>query len=195
MTGTWITPEEATQPSYWVNHLRKTVRFSEGLSVLLEEPHRVFLEVGPGQTLSTFAKRHPALGVEHTVLPTLRHAQEETSDVAFLLNSLGRLWLAGVKVDWSKFYAGERRHRIPLPTYPFERKRFWIDPPLTRKAAHVCKQNLGRKPQPRSCRKRAARSSASEKRRREASIPAQRCPTACHKPQGANPCRTHQHYS
>ena len=133
VTGTWITPEEATQPSYWVNHLRKTVRFSDGLSVLLEEPHCVLLEVGPGQTLSTFAKRHPALGVEHTVLPTLRHAQEETSDVAFLLNSLGRLWLAGVKVDWSKFYAGERRHRIPLPTYPFERKRFWIDPPLTGK--------------------------------------------------------------
>jgi len=137
VTGTWITPEEATQPSYWVKHLRQTVRFSEGLAVLLEEPHRVFLEVGPGQTLSTFAQRHPALGVEHTVLPTLRHAQEETSDVASLLNSLGRLWLAGVEVDWSKFYAGERRQRIPLPTYPFERKRFWIDPPLTGKQ-HAC---------------------------------------------------------
>ena len=109
--------------------MRQRVRFSEGLAVLLEEPHRVLLEAGPGQTLSTFSRRHPALGTEHTVLPTLRHPQEETSDVAFLLNSLGRLWLAGAEVDWSKVYVRERRHRIPLPTYPFERRRFWIDPP------------------------------------------------------------------
>ena len=114
VTGTWIKAEQAMDPGYWVKHLRQTVRFSEGLTVLLEETNRVFLEVGPGQTLSAFAKQHPAKHAQHAVLPSLRHPKEQTSDVAFLLNSLGRLWLAGATIDWSKFYAEERRRRIPL---------------------------------------------------------------------------------
>ncbi|MEG4941332.1 type I polyketide synthase [Microcoleus sp. F4-D5] len=128
LTGKWITVTQATDPNYWVRHLRETVLFEEGLQNLLPDPDRVLLEVGPGRTLSTLAKRHPDKSTAQLVLTSLRHPQEEQADLAFLLDTLGKLWLAGVKVDWSEFYSRERRHRLPLPTYPFERQRYWISP-------------------------------------------------------------------
>ena len=143
LTGTWITPAEATNPNYWARHLRQPVRFSAGLTELLKRPERVLLEVGPGRTLSTFAKQHQS---DNGVLNSLRHPQEQQSDVAFLLNSLGRLWLAGVKVDWLSFYANERRHRLPLPTYPFDRQRYWIDLPKLEQAAPKKPVSSERKP-------------------------------------------------
>ncbi|MDF5719754.1 MAG: type I polyketide synthase [Rhizonema sp. PD37] len=127
VTGTWITTVEATDPSYWARHLRQTVRFSEGIGELRQQPNQVFLEVGPGRTLSSFAKQHLD-GDTQVVLSSLRHPKIQQSDVAFLLNTLGKLWLNGVQVNWSRFYAHERRHRIPLPTYPFEQQRYWIEP-------------------------------------------------------------------
>lgn len=127
VTGTWITAEEATDPSYWARHLRQTVQFTAGISQLLQEPNRSLLEVGPGRTLCTFALQHAEQAAGQVVLPSLRHPQDQQSDVAFLLNILGRLWLAGVPVNWSVFYAHEQRHRVPLPTYPFERQRYWIE--------------------------------------------------------------------
>ncbi|MCW5312694.1 SDR family NAD(P)-dependent oxidoreductase [Nostoc sp. KVJ3] len=125
VSGTWITVAEATDPKYWVKHLRQTVRFSEGITELLKVQERIFLEVGPGRTLSTFVKQHHKNQL--VVLTSIRHPQEQQSDVTFLLNSLGRLWLSGVKIDWSNFYAHEQRYHIPLPTYPFERQRYWIE--------------------------------------------------------------------
>ena len=130
VTGTWITPLEATDPEYWVKHLRQTVRFAEGVRELLQDPAAILLEVGPGQTLSTLARQHPARGAGQAVLSSVRHPQERVTDVIFLLNTIGRLWLAGVELDWPAFYAQERRHHIALPTYPFERERYWIDPLL-----------------------------------------------------------------
>lgn len=127
VTGTWITAAQATDPSYWAKHLRQTVRFSRGIGELLKQPNSLLLEVGPGRTLSTFAKQHKANNA--VVLSTLRHPQEQQSDVEFLLKTLGKLWLAGIQVNWSGFYANEQRQRIPLPTYPFERQRYWIEPP------------------------------------------------------------------
>jgi acyl transferase domain-containing protein len=115
-------------PSYWARHLRHTVRFSEGVQELLKEPSRIFLEVGPGQTLSTLVRQHLDGAHGQVVLSSVRHPKEEKSDVAFILNTLGQLWLAGVQVDWGVFYKDERRYRLPLPTYPFERQRYWIDP-------------------------------------------------------------------
>jgi acyl transferase domain-containing protein/acyl carrier protein len=128
VTGTWITAAEATSPLYWAKHLRQTVRLAAGLHELMKEPDRILLEVGPGRTLSTLAERHPEKVTGQVVLSSSRHPSEQGSDVAFLLNTLGHLWLAGVQVDWSGFYARERRQRLPLPTYPFERQRFWVEP-------------------------------------------------------------------
>jgi phthiocerol/phenolphthiocerol synthesis type-I polyketide synthase E len=135
VTGTWITAADATDPSYWARHLRHTVRFAEGLQELLQDPAHILLEVGPGRTLSTLANQHPAKAREQVVLTSLRHPQEQQADVAFLLTTLGKLWLAGAKVNWAGFYTHERRHRLPLPTYPFERQRYWIDTPRHQAAA------------------------------------------------------------
>jgi acyl carrier protein len=128
LTGTWITAAEATDPYYWSSHLRQTVCFYDGLQELSKDPERLFLEVGPGQTLSSLAKQHGNKAVEQLVLSSVRHPQDQRSDVGFLLNTIGRLWLAGIPIEWPEFYAHERRRRVPLPTYPFECRRFWIEP-------------------------------------------------------------------
>src|SRR6185312_1739672 len=128
LTGTWIRAEEATDPAYWAEHIRCAVRFSDGLAELLAEPDRLFLEVGPGNALTTLARQHPARTPRHAVLPSLRHPREKDEDLAFLLGSLARLWLAGAEVDWSGFHAHARRRRVPLPTYPFQRQRYWVEP-------------------------------------------------------------------
>jgi len=128
VTGAWITSNEATTPSYWAKHLRQTVRFSDCVQELLREPNRVLLEVGPGRTLTTLARQHIDRRENRILLSSIRHPKEQGSDIAFILNTLGRLWLAGVQPDWPGFYGNERRHRLPLPTYPFERVRHWIEP-------------------------------------------------------------------
>ncbi|HEY0170313.1 MAG TPA: acyltransferase domain-containing protein, partial [Pyrinomonadaceae bacterium] len=127
LTGTWITAEQATDANYWARQLREAVRFSRGLRELLAEPERVFIEVGPGRTLTALAARHTE-GRGRVLVPSLRHSKEEAPDASVMLESLGRLWLAGVKADWRGFYEGERRRRFPLPPYPFERQRFWLEP-------------------------------------------------------------------
>jgi amino acid adenylation domain-containing protein len=133
VTGTWITAAEATDPAYWVAHLLRPVRFGEGLAELAKDPSRALLEVGPGQSLGSLAFQHPAVApavgaerAEPVIAASLRHAYERQEDGAFLLGALARLWLAGCRIDWAGFHVGERRRRIELPTYPFERQRYWI---------------------------------------------------------------------
>ncbi|HEX7239395.1 MAG TPA: amino acid adenylation domain-containing protein, partial [Longimicrobiaceae bacterium] len=126
VTGTWIRAEEATDPAYWARHLCRTVRFAEGMAELLRDPRRVLLEVGPGRTLGTFAVHAGA--AESATFASLRHAYTRQADQAFLLETLGRLWMAGVQVDWDGFVEGERRLRTLLPTYPFERLPYWVEP-------------------------------------------------------------------
>ncbi|MCP4661145.1 MAG: amino acid adenylation domain-containing protein, partial [bacterium] len=129
VTGTWITPAEATDPEYWSRHLRCRVRFAEGLSALGTgdvAAERVLLEAGPGQTLCALARRHPGL-TARAVVPSMRQQQEPQPDQPYLLEALGRLWLQGVEIDWEAVHDGERRRRIALPTYPFEGRRYWIE--------------------------------------------------------------------
>jgi acyl transferase domain-containing protein len=128
VTGTWITEAEATDPGYWTRHLRQAVRFADGIRELCKDGTLVLLEVGPGQSLATLARQHPERGAGRVVLSSLRHPKDPQEDLAVLLKTLGQLWLAGVQPDWRGFYARERRRRIPLPTYPFERRRFWVEP-------------------------------------------------------------------
>ncbi|NEO31126.1 MAG: SDR family oxidoreductase [Symploca sp. SIO3C6] len=146
VTGTWITSQQATNPSYWANHLRQTVRWGESLQELLKQPAQILLEIGPGRTLTTLAKRHPDKKAEQVALSSVRHPQEAGSDVEFLLKALGRLWLAGVEVDWSGFYSHEQRHRLPLPTYPFERQRYWIELPKQGDDKRAAPVSLEKKP-------------------------------------------------
>lgn len=128
VSGTWITADEATDPAYWARHLRQPVRFERGINELLKEPNQVLLEVGPGQSLSSLAKRHPSKSDAHLVYSSLRHPENRQPDEAFLLKTLGSLWMGGIEPDWGAFYEDEPRHRAPLPTYPFERARYWVEP-------------------------------------------------------------------
>jgi acyl transferase domain-containing protein/glutamate-1-semialdehyde aminotransferase len=127
LTGTWITAAEATNAGYWASHLRQAVKFADGLGELLREPEQILLEVGPGRTLQTLARQHPEKSAGHILLSTLRDPHDHQPELASLLGTLGQLWLAGAQIDWAGFYARERRHHLPLPTYPFERERHWIE--------------------------------------------------------------------
>ncbi|MCE9667448.1 acyltransferase domain-containing protein [Myxococcus stipitatus] len=135
VTGMWLTAEQATSPRYWSEHLRGTVRFEEGLRTLAADARRVLLEVGPGQTLERLARRHPALASTHPVLASMASPRDDgaLSDVQapLVYQTLGRLWQAGVVIDWKAFHGGEHRHRVVLPTYPFERQRHWVEPAVT----------------------------------------------------------------
>jgi acyl transferase domain-containing protein/acyl carrier protein len=138
VTGTWITPDDLADPSYWVRHMTGTVRFAEGLGELLASRETVLVEAGPGATLGSLARQHPAAPAGLVTLSALRRGSEERSDIDHLLEEVGRLWIAGGAVDWAAFHhgeTGERRLRVPLPTYPFERVRCWIDPPRRGEAA------------------------------------------------------------
>lgn len=105
VTGTWITAEQAVNPGYWAQHLRQTVRFSQGVQQLLKQPETILLEVGPGRTLSTLTKRHSQKAVEQLVLTSVRHPRQEQSDLTFLLTTVEQLREAGVSVDWDRCHS------------------------------------------------------------------------------------------
>ena len=147
LTGTWITDAEATDADYWARQLRETVRLSEGIAELFKESDAILLEVGPGRTLMTIARWHPQKAAGQIVLHSLPHPDERGADLSTLLHNLGRMWLAGLELDWSRFYASERRRRIPLPSYPFARLSYWIEPQKLHAAAGAKgKTTLRKKP-------------------------------------------------
>jgi acyl transferase domain-containing protein/acyl carrier protein len=127
VTGDWVTAAEASDPNYWARHLRMPVRFAQGLNPLLADRSRIFLEVGPGHSLSAFVRRHPQNGGGRVVRSTLRHPQEPQPDTAFVLDSAARLWLAGVKLDWPRLHAEHQCRRVHLPCYPYEQQRYWAE--------------------------------------------------------------------
>ncbi|HLO02127.1 MAG TPA: SDR family NAD(P)-dependent oxidoreductase [Symbiobacteriaceae bacterium] len=127
VTGDWITAAEATDPHYWARHLRQTVRFADGVDHLLAQANQVLLEVGPGQTLCGLTRRHPRYARGRWLMPSLPAANDLQEDGALCHLALGKLWVAGVAVDWTRLYRNGLPRRIPLPTYPFERRRYWVD--------------------------------------------------------------------
>lgn len=127
VTGTWITAAEATDPAYWARHMRETVRFSDGVEELLKKQGRVYLEVGPGRTLTSLVGQHAGHSGRPAAITAMRNAEDKRSDIASLLTALGKLWLSGIAINWPSYYAAEQRRRVPLPTYPFERQRYWVE--------------------------------------------------------------------
>jgi acyl transferase domain-containing protein/glutamate-1-semialdehyde aminotransferase len=127
LTGDWITDGQAIDPSFWARQLREPVRFAEGAARLFDDPARILLEVGPGQTLSGLVRQHPGRAAAQPVVTTLSLSQDRSTDVRATLMAAGRLWMAGAELDWPGLHGGARRGRIPLPTYPFERKRHWVE--------------------------------------------------------------------
>jgi amino acid adenylation domain-containing protein len=127
LTGTWITPEQAVDPGYWTGHLLHTVRFADGISELLKETEIALVEIGPGHTLSTLA-RIQAREKSVPVISSMKHPHESAAETQVLYGSLGRLWTVGVQVDWKVQYSASEARRVSLPTYPFERSRYFVEP-------------------------------------------------------------------
>ena len=121
LTGDWITDEQAQDSAYWVDQLRRPVRFAKGIARLLENSARVTLEVGPGRHLTGLTKQ--AVPGHSQGVGTLGAG----SDPASMLVPAGQLWIAGATLDWKLIHANRKRRRVPLPAYPFERQRHWVE--------------------------------------------------------------------
>lgn len=127
-TGRWMRSDDLADGDYWVRQVRQTVRFTEAIELVIEDAHNIMLEVGPSQTLSQLARQHAKKPADATVISSMGSVAESGHDVSSILAALGRLWVAGVSINWGEFSSKEQRRRITLPTYPFERKRYWIEP-------------------------------------------------------------------
>lgn len=126
VSGTWITDSGAQNPVYWVNHLRNTVRFRDGIHELLNEKDALFIEVGPGNTLCHFLKQESGKD-KYVAINLIKHPDEKINDALYLSQKLGQIWTNGININWHSYYANEKRHHLHLPTYPFEGKPFWIE--------------------------------------------------------------------
>ncbi|MBE0572735.1 MAG: SDR family NAD(P)-dependent oxidoreductase [Ignavibacteriaceae bacterium] len=129
LTGNWITDREATDPIYWAKHANNTARFSNSLEKAWQMINAIFLEVGPGNTLSVLAMQHPeSKKYENPVtISTLRPEYDNQFDLDYFFTSIGKFWLSGTEIDWEKLYQDEKPKRIPLPTYSFQRENYWIE--------------------------------------------------------------------
>ena len=135
VTGSWVRDDQALDPGYWAEHMCGPVRFADAAAELLADPDRVIVEIGPGQTLGAFIRQQPSCGASRMglIIRTLPGQHEHVDSAETLHTAVARLWLAGVGIDWAGYHAGEARRRVPLPTYPFQRQRYWIDPPTTKR--------------------------------------------------------------
>ncbi|MGI9472072.1 MAG: beta-ketoacyl synthase N-terminal-like domain-containing protein, partial [Rubripirellula sp.] len=124
-TGRELAPSEATSGEYWAQHLRMTVRFADAVDELLTHSNGVLLEVGPGQTLQMLARQSRLCTRNHQVLSLLPRMDADESSSKHFLMTTGRLWQAGVSIDWCGLHDGPRR-RVHLPGYRFDRQRHWF---------------------------------------------------------------------
>ncbi|MGD9619479.1 MAG: type I polyketide synthase [Mycolicibacterium sp.] len=154
VTGTTMSAAEATNPGTWARQIRATVRFADELGMLLDDPDRVLVEVGPGGTLTSSAGRHPRWAERHRAVRLMRHQAQNRSDHDTFLLALGQLWAAGVKVDWTPAWtrgdigqsstgqsstgpsstsgtgpqtSGTGPRLTTLPGYPFQKQRHWVE--------------------------------------------------------------------
>ena len=142
VTGVPITVAQAVDAEYWVMHVRKTVRFSSAVNWLLDNKYGFFLECGPRATMCALTRQHKSGDKPVKAIPSLNAVKEGSSEWETFLMAVGALWIEGLDIDWDIFYAHEKRKRIPLPTYPFERKRYWIEPALAQQHEKKSSINL-----------------------------------------------------
>lgn len=127
VTGNWLSADEAKDPAYWAKHLRATVNFSKAASVLLAD-YEVFIEMGPGKTLTTLVKQQRPKEKKPLALPSLTQQGSVDADYLTLLNTLGLLWQHGFNPNWQSFYEHQETRRFTdLPTYAYNRQRYWVE--------------------------------------------------------------------
>lgn len=126
VTGDWLKDEEATSPEYWGKHLMSTVKFSNGISKLLSESEKVFIEIGPGNTLCKLTKQHLASDTKSCTIQTMRHIKQNVSDKNVLYKALGESWVHGLDINWQKVNLAQVSYKVSLPTYSFDQKTYWL---------------------------------------------------------------------
>ncbi len=126
-TGSVLTSEQATSPDYWVGQLRNTVHFADCITTLSAPRKRIFLEVGPGKALSALAQMSETVAPDQ-VLSTLRHPDQDIADDMYFVSVIGRLWACGYQADWTQIWGEAKRNRVVLPTYQFQRAKYFIEP-------------------------------------------------------------------
>jgi len=130
VTTVWLQDSDATNPNYWAKHLRATVKFADGVkSIWNEHPNYVMLELGPRNTATTLARQQSIDPKSQKAIPSLGDSASNDAEWVSLLSAIGQLWLVGIEINWSNFYTIEHRKHVPLPGYPFEHVRYWLDPP------------------------------------------------------------------
>lgn len=124
LTGKLITKDEAMSSQYWIDHLRNTVRFSDGLATLLKEPHTIFIEVGPGNTLTTLFQQQVSTETSsNTAINLIRHPKQEINDQEHILKKIGELWMNGIDINWEAYYGEQKPYRVSMPGYVFNKTK------------------------------------------------------------------------
>lgn len=123
VTGVLLTDEQAIDPAYWAKHLREPVRFSDAISTILTYDSPLFLEVGPGAVTATLIKQ--IAGNNARVIHSFVNKANEHQSI---LTALGYLWINGLEPNWDNYYSAQYRTMVTLPTYQFDRKKFWVNP-------------------------------------------------------------------
>jgi amino acid adenylation domain-containing protein len=124
VTGDLLTDEQAQDPNYWANHLRNTVQFSKAIEIILTFQSPIFIEVGPGTVMTTLIRQIAGINAPLKALASLSN---KSNDYTNILATLGQLWACGLKPNWENYYADQQRSLLSLPTYQFDRKRYWLD--------------------------------------------------------------------
>jgi amino acid adenylation domain-containing protein len=127
VTGKWITDSEAINMDYWARHIRSTVQFSKGINQLLTDNKQlIFLEVGPGNSLSVLLSQFEGMK-NAKAISTIRHPMVQKDDVDIFMQAIADFWTSGGTIRWDELFDGEHRNKVALPTYPFEKKRHWLE--------------------------------------------------------------------
>ena len=130
VTGTWLTDSEATNVDYWVGHVKNTVRFADAMNTILDQENFVLLEVGPGKSLTSLAQQQAAGKIISAFNSLTMTDEGNYNEYTSVLNALGNLWTRGINPDWNAFYKTQKRQKINLPSYVFDRKPCWANPIL-----------------------------------------------------------------
>ncbi len=148
MSGTWITADQATDPHYWARHCRETVRYAAALACLAEPLSPILIEVGPGRTLTSLARQNEGARGAPLIAASLPDPGEQRDAEAVFLDTLGRLWAAGGAPNWRALYEGAPQRHVVLPTYPLQRKRYFMNPPKCQpgQGQHHYRQTYCRQP-------------------------------------------------
>lgn len=126
VTGDVLSKKEIERPSYWSQHIKNTVQFEKDLAHILRKDNSVFVEVGPGRTLCSFATMHKDKKEGQIFLNFIRHIKENQNDLNYFYSKLGKLWSAGILVKWDDIEKDSIRKKVSLPTYIFDEIKYPI---------------------------------------------------------------------